>query len=848
MKKFFPFILIATIIFGTFGFSSFVSAQAAANIDYSKLSAKAKADLPNPGSPVYLDTCYYNKGIAGSSLNPPAIPKTAADCTNVGATWVTSSMTAVAPGTEATGADATTAAQKADAEKGGNALPDNLSCGVTDIPGCMVEIFYLLFYVLPAFLLGVAANFFNVIISLTISSALYTKSHFIPEAWRVVRDLSNIFFILVLLYIAIKVVLGMTGHGVKQTISQVVIMALLINFSMFFTSIVIDASNILALVFYNKIKVEAIPVGKTQASKVDYTAMLNPKATGGVQDKDLAGALVSTFNPSSLLTQDFFENIKTQPVGSVTGLATYAAGGAVAGSFIPVVGTLAGGVIGTVAYGIKLAFGSSSQVPPGMMIGLITVSGSIMALAAYAFFMAGISFLSRLIELWILIIASPFAFMSSAVPGLSSVEFVGWKSWLKHLTETAFMAPIFMFILYLIFLLVQNNIFKDLSDGDIKTRGVLQNIIFILIPAMVVLVLLNRATKYAKKSSGAAGEFVMGGIKAAGLLAAGGAVVGGAAILRGTAGATAKAVQQSQTTRNKDLKTFGNYKNWSKFKKLNPFAYMGQANKTAVAGMATLVHKIPTLEVTGSGRSTRIGIGTKKLGEVMQEKEKAIGKRESSIHTLDAKAASMSDHMGYSEKKKYADLTEPQQQQVRIEIDKDKLSKQEFGVEFKDIEDDATRGSVKHAVENAHANYNTEIAAGVDETTAKANLKAATRINKDNADDLVKFSQTNEAMGEFIRALRTGSYDLRNLSEAKAKTPGFNKFAVGLLAMTAGVMRAGLKKTGVDIGKSHKDFITDIGEVIVNSLKNVKVDVKDVAKAVTEHAGGHEGDHGGGHH
>lgn len=72
----------------------------------------------------------------------------------------------------------------------------------------------------------------------------------ITLAWGVIRDLINMSFIFILLYIAIGTILDI-GVNWKNTLVKVVITAILINFSLFFTKIVIDASNLLALTFYN---------------------------------------------------------------------------------------------------------------------------------------------------------------------------------------------------------------------------------------------------------------------------------------------------------------------------------------------------------------------------------------------------------------------------------------------------------------------------------------------------------------------------------------------------------------------------------------------------------------------
>ena len=118
--------------------------------------------------------------------------------------------------------------------------------------GCLLKLAYYFGFVIPSFALWLSAQFFNSIISFAVHDTVTSSAAFISIAWGIVRDLSNIFFILALLYIAIQTILGM-GHETKKMIVHVIIMALLINFSMFFTKVVIDSSNVLALIFYNKI-------------------------------------------------------------------------------------------------------------------------------------------------------------------------------------------------------------------------------------------------------------------------------------------------------------------------------------------------------------------------------------------------------------------------------------------------------------------------------------------------------------------------------------------------------------------------------------------------------------------
>lgn len=75
----------------------------------------------------------------------------------------------------------------------------------------------------------------------------------VGSVWTIFRDTFNILFIFLLLWVAIKTILQIDSSGAKKMITSIVIAAVLINFSLFITKIVIDVSNILTLAVYNKI-------------------------------------------------------------------------------------------------------------------------------------------------------------------------------------------------------------------------------------------------------------------------------------------------------------------------------------------------------------------------------------------------------------------------------------------------------------------------------------------------------------------------------------------------------------------------------------------------------------------
>lgn len=82
----------------------------------------------------------------------------------------------------------------------------------------------------------------------------------IKAGWTIMRDLGNISFIFILIYISIATILQASGINTKKTLATLILMALLVNFSFFLTGIMVDAGNILALLIYN-VMIEPGPIG-----------------------------------------------------------------------------------------------------------------------------------------------------------------------------------------------------------------------------------------------------------------------------------------------------------------------------------------------------------------------------------------------------------------------------------------------------------------------------------------------------------------------------------------------------------------------------------------------------------
>lgn len=69
--------------------------------------------------------------------------------------------------------------------------------------------------------------------------------------WVVVRDICNMFFIVVLLIIAFATILQLNGYDYKKDVPKLVMAAILINFSKMFAGLMIDVSQVIMLTFVN---------------------------------------------------------------------------------------------------------------------------------------------------------------------------------------------------------------------------------------------------------------------------------------------------------------------------------------------------------------------------------------------------------------------------------------------------------------------------------------------------------------------------------------------------------------------------------------------------------------------
>ncbi len=338
---------------------------------------------------------------------------------------------------------------------------------------CLLYAFYNVILEPSFWLVGVAAKILDFFLGYSLDSNAY-RSDFIIKGWGLIRDISNVAFIFTLLYLAIRHILGSSS---KKYIPTLIIVALLLNFSLFFTKVVIDAGNILARAFYNSIVIEN---DQSYADAEGYKSI-----TFGIVDK---------INPQNLLSSSIFLS------GSSSASGQYS--------------TQTGQFTGTVTPVIE-----KTGTIFAVFILMVIVNGFLM----WTFVSVALLFVGRVIGLWFSMIFSPIAFITLAVPGSGGlVKQMSFDTWKDTVLKLAFMAPIFIFFLYLMISFL--SIFGTGPAVPAEGADIFTNLMKIFIPFIFIIVLLQIAKKTADSMAGEFGSMVKSIVGKVAGVAAGGAL------------------------------------------------------------------------------------------------------------------------------------------------------------------------------------------------------------------------------------------------------------------------------------------------------------------------------------
>lgn len=165
------------------------------------------------------------------------------------------------------------------------------------------------------FFLGVAAQFVafaGVLLSLSIWLSTHIGDFFngipaLQEVWLIIRNISSILIIFALLYTSIETILG-GGNKAKELVVKIVIVGVLINFSLFFVKVGVDASNLVSLQFYKAI-------APSSATGAGFQAAFS---SGGISDVLMSALKISRiYDNTPLRAADVFLGISLAAVGGI---------------------------------------------------------------------------------------------------------------------------------------------------------------------------------------------------------------------------------------------------------------------------------------------------------------------------------------------------------------------------------------------------------------------------------------------------------------------------------------------------------------------------------------------------
>ncbi|PKM89054.1 hypothetical protein CVU83_00750 [Candidatus Falkowbacteria bacterium HGW-Falkowbacteria-2] len=82
----------------------------------------------------------------------------------------------------------------------------------------------------------------------------FIGSQAVLEGWVIVRDIANMFFVVILLIIAFSTILHIENYSYKKWLPKLILMAILINFSKTICGLMIDVAQVVMLTFVNAFK------------------------------------------------------------------------------------------------------------------------------------------------------------------------------------------------------------------------------------------------------------------------------------------------------------------------------------------------------------------------------------------------------------------------------------------------------------------------------------------------------------------------------------------------------------------------------------------------------------------
>lgn len=339
---------------------------------------------------------------------------------------------------------------------------------------------FLLLRSLAGTILGVSAAVLDYSLKATIGFD-YSQIGGVSEVWTIIRDIFNVAFVFILLWAGIAKIIGKEKVDAKEVIIGVVIAGLLINFSMFFTRVLIDASNIVSTALYNQV------------------VSINPQAKSSLSSGITQGLGIATITAGdNIFTTDLSTGNKN--ITSTKNKDT-----------LSISAIIAKFILQTIIY----------------------------LIAAFAFFSVCILLIGRIVTLTLLLALSPLGFLNKSIGTLLAKMNVDKASnwWWEELLAQMFVTPIFL-LLMIITLMVAKQ-FQAESAQLIGSDPTAKIAISVLLQFGIIIFLILKTVEITKKASGSVGQAINNfGSKAVGFglgVATGGAAFAARSVIGRTA-------------------------------------------------------------------------------------------------------------------------------------------------------------------------------------------------------------------------------------------------------------------------------------------------------------------------
>ena len=259
-------------------------------------------------------------------------------------------------------------------------------------------------------ILILAVNFFEAMINPELVKQIFFSNEnrtAIMTGWTLVRDFLNMFYLLILVFLAIATILRVNQFSDKKLFIFVLFSAFLINFSLPITLVVVDASNLSTSFLFNSI------CGKGGAS-----GSSGEKEESGSEGEICAAKIATNFLSISSIT-DVIGKLFKDP-------------GNIALKFLEVL---------------------------------------VLMLFSIAFLFLALSFFVRYLAFWVLLILSPFAFFSFAWPSNSGIgaAWGDWSKKLFHYAAYGPVMLFFIFLSSVLLSSLRISKVIPISEGNLMT-------------------------------------------------------------------------------------------------------------------------------------------------------------------------------------------------------------------------------------------------------------------------------------------------------------------------------------------------------------------------------------------